>query len=738
MRFQCPFCSYTMRGITDSMLARKVRCPDCDKTSRLPKNEYADGRIIGDFILKRKLGAGSIGAVFFAHQISLDRAVALKVLSKEYSNTKGIEAFLKEARAAAKLSHSNLVQSFGVGEEEGTCFMAMNFIEGETVKEKIERDGKIKVDAALHMVQQVAEGLHYAWVEAKLIHRDVKPENIMLTKESAVKLTDLGLAMAEAEWHEEMEISGSPSYMSPEQFTGEPLDTRSDIYSLGISLYQMLSGELPFRGETLKTVAKQHFYEASKPLNKLDPMIPLKVSNLVQKMIAKEPEKRFQSMEDLIREIWGVRQATAPDKDLVPSVHTISIKRLDYGLQELTEERNKHVAVEKKKSRVRGEQIKRALFIGVPIILTIIVLLMIMNTAKKSANRAMEIKVEAFAELMENSSLSVRYLAREWETTFNSFVEPNSDFERELHTRMLLIKTQIEKRVLKEQIAEMRTLSESKLEETAKKLKEEERQNTKNERLLKKREVELKKKVELFSKKESNFKKKIQQADSKTSTMKNKLARSSSNLQDINEKFWKDNLRIKASYILVGKQKLDEAEACLKVGESKHPTFTKWFAMKYKEIEKLKKLHNALTFSGSKYAGTNIEEGVVVNILADKIIYKKSDGDQKEEDWYALDSESLVRIAFKVFPDDKEPSIRANVFMLLGKPIEAASVSIDKEIQSIGDAFCEYKMDEIKRTSLVDRKKSIDAANAFLKSLIPLPELQEKCRTELKKFFSGE
>ena len=138
MRFQCPFCSYTMRGITASMLGRKVRCPDCDKTSRLPKNEFSEGRVIGDFILKRRLGKGSIGTVFLAHQISLDRPVALKVLSREYSHAKGIEAFLKEARAAAKLSHPNLVQSFGVGEEEGVCFMAMNFIEGETAKDKIE------------------------------------------------------------------------------------------------------------------------------------------------------------------------------------------------------------------------------------------------------------------------------------------------------------------------------------------------------------------------------------------------------------------------------------------------------------------------------------------------------------------------------------------------------------------------------------------------------------------------
>ena len=738
MRFQCPFCSYTMRGITHSMLARKVRCPDCDKTSRLPQDEYADGRIIGDFILKRKLGAGSIGAVFFAHQISLDRPVALKVLSKGYSNTKGIEAFLKEARAAAKLSHPNLVQSFGVGEEEGTCFMAMNFIEGETVKDKIDREGRLKVDASLHIAQQVAEGLHYAWTEAKLIHRDVKPENIMLTKEGAVKLTDLGLAMAETEWHEDMEISGSPSYMSPEQFTGEPLDTRSDIYSLGISLYQMLSGELPFRGDTLKTVAKQHFYEASKPLNKFDPMIPLKVSQLVQKMIAKEPEKRFQTMEDLIREIWEVRQTTAPDKDLIPSVHTISIKRLDYGLQELTEERKKHVAVERNKYKERGERIKKALFIIVPILLTAIVFFMIMRAAENSANMASEETVESFAKLMENSSLSAAYLAKEWESVFNSLGVPDSDFKRELHTRMRLMKAQIENRILKERIAEMQTLSESKLEETAKRLKEQRKKNAETERLLKKREAELRNRIELFTKKEAEFKKKIKQAVVKTSTIKHKFAKNSSDLSDLNEKLWKDDLRIKADYLLVSKQKLNEAVAFLKIEEGKHPGYQQWFKKKYEEIDKLKKLYNALTLSGSMYSGARIEEGVVSKISEGKVIYQRDNGEFSSDFWYVLNPESLVRIAFKVFPNDKESDVRANVWMLLGRPVDAASVSTDEEMKAIGDAFCEYKMDAIKRMSLVDRKKSIESANTFIKSLAPSPALQEKYKAELKKFFSGE
>jgi flagellar biosynthesis GTPase FlhF len=616
--------------------------------------------------------------------------------------------------------------------------MAMNFIEGETVKDKLIREGKIKVDAALHIAQQVAEGLYYAWSEAKLIHRDVKPENIMLTKEGAVKLTDLGLAMAEAEWHEDMEISGSPSYMSPEQFTGEPLDTRSDIYSLGISLYQMLTGELPFRGETLKTVAKQHFYEASKPLHKIDPMIPAKVSHLVQKMIAKDPDKRFNNMEDLIREIWEVRQQTAPDRDLIPSVHTISIKRLDYELQEITEQRKKHVAEGRKYEFHKSEILKKILFVGIPLLIAVIILYFIMDYAEQTSNRATGEKVEAFAKLLKNSSFDAHDLLMEWNATYNSLSTPNSDYERELHTRMALMKANIKIRDLKQQIKEMKTAAEVTIEHSSRKLQTLIRENKKAALLLKRKEAELTKKERLFAEKEELLREKMQQVVSKSSRIENKLDEKTSEQKDKNEKFWKDDLRIKASYRLIGKQKLDEAEAFLKVEELKHPKHKKWFFDRYKDIADLQKLYRDLTFSGSKYAGTRIENGEIVNIFADKIIYLQPDGIRDEVIWSELDIKSLLKIASKVFPNEKENEVRAKVLLLTGKPVEAAFISENEEMQAIGSAVCEYRMDAIRRLLLVDRKKAKDMARGFLKTLVLLPEKQADYRSQLKKLFSGD
>ena len=739
MRFQCPLCSYTMRGITQSMLGRKVRCPDCDKTSRLPSEELAEGRVIGDFIIKRRLGAGSIGAVFFAHQISLDRAVALKVLSKEYSNSKGIETFLKEARAAAKLSHPNLVQSFGVGEEEGICFMAMNFIEGETVKAKIDREGKLKVDEALHIAQQVAEGLFYAWTEASLIHRDVKPENIMLTKEGAVKLTDLGLAMSETEWSEDMEISGSPSYMSPEQFTGEKLDPRSDIYSLGISLYQMISGQLPFKGDTLKTVAKQHFYEANKPLHKLDPMIPLKVSNLVQKMIAKEPENRFNDMEELIREIWEVRQITAPDKDLIPSVHTISIKKLDYELQAISEERKKHLAIEKKAEKEKNDILKRTFIIGLPVLLALLIFFIIMHIANRNADIAEALKVETFAELMENESIDSETIMKEWETTkFSLQSPPQNDFQKELHTRMDLYKAQIKLRELQKRLAELAPADSNAAAQPRKAtLKALIKNNKEKTKELNRKAEELAKKEAVLNEKIKNFMKQKEKSEGKTSARENDAAKTVKGLKTVYEKYWKNSTRRKLLG-LIAKQKFADAEALLSVEAEKHPSDKEWFENKQNEIAALKTLYDDLISSASAYEGTQLKEGTLRFISNIGIQYIDKNGDMKQKPWDKLDEESLFTLASKILPQSKESTIRAYVLLLTGKPAEAAEVNGSSEIQAICDAVCEETMDNIKRTYIIDKKSAKDMALKFLKDIAGTPERQNKYREELKQLFAKD
>lgn len=412
MRFRCPFCHYAI-SVEDSLMGFRTECRGCNKNILVPAHRFDEGCIIGDFVINSHLGKGAIGDVYKATQITLDRPVALKVLKQNSMNEKGVKDFMKEARSASRLSHINLVQSYAVGTDEGYIYMAMTYIKGETLRSKLKRTGAMPVDEALHIIQQVAEALFYAWDECRIIHRDVKPENIMLTDKGIVKLTDLGLAMHQREWAEDMEISGSPSYMSPEQFAGEKLDTRSDIYSLGVTLYQMLTGELPFSAETVTSVAQQHFEAEATPLNKLNPDIPADVAKLVCKMMEKDADDRHSNMEELLKEIWTIRQKTAPAKELVPDVHTISAKRLDY------EKQNEQAIRRQQQTGTPGTDnnsnkiafIQKYWLWGLPIILIALILIALLWDSKEARrSKELEEKLSVFEQLANDPSYPVKKL----------------------------------------------------------------------------------------------------------------------------------------------------------------------------------------------------------------------------------------------------------------------------------------------------------------------------------------
>ena len=415
LRFACPFCHFNI-SVEESDAGGRIVCPACSKTVAIPATRFDNGCIIGDFIIQSRIGAGAAGTVFLAQQISLEREVALKVLSHKNMTEKGVTTFLNEARAAAKLSHVNLVQAYAVGEDDGYSYMAMTYIKGETLKSRLKREKRIPIDEALHIVQQVAEALYYAWNESRLIHRDVKPDNIMLTDDGIAKLTDLGLAMNQKDWSEDMDISGSPSYMSPEQFAGEPLDTRSDIYSLGVTLYQMITGSLPFRAVSISTLANQHFNQKPEPPERFVPGLPSTVSALIRKMMAKKPSKRFADMEELLEAIWKLRQFTAPNRSLVPDVHTISIRRLNYGIQTdyVNNKRRQDRIQRKKLDANRSSWFSRVMIVLLPILLiAAVVLYFILDVQRRSLERSMFGHVDAFERLVANPDIPMERLNAE-------------------------------------------------------------------------------------------------------------------------------------------------------------------------------------------------------------------------------------------------------------------------------------------------------------------------------------
>jgi len=314
MRFQCPFC----RGIVavdNSDLGQNVQCGHCSEIVTVPFSRLATGAVIADFIILEELGRGGMGIVYLAHQISLDRPAAVKILAEHYANNaEFVVNFIKEARAAAKLNHPHIVQAYAVGEDEGIFYFAMEHIDGETMKQVLKREKIIAVDHAVTIIQQIAEALDYAWKEARLIHRDIKPDNIMITKNGRAKLADLGLSKVagEAEDADSDEVMGTPQYISPEHLTGAPMDVRSDIYSLGATFYQLVTGRFPFEGKTPTEIARKHLEEPLVPPHVVNPDIPIAVGQVIEKMMAKNIKNRYQDAEQLVEDLRMVRRGKKP------------------------------------------------------------------------------------------------------------------------------------------------------------------------------------------------------------------------------------------------------------------------------------------------------------------------------------------------------------------------------------------------------------------------------------------
>jgi serine/threonine protein kinase len=265
------------------------------------------GQIISHYKILEKLGEGGMGVVYKAEDLKLERIVALKFLKTEaLGNAKGKWRFVREAQAAAALDHPNICTVHEIDEAEGRTFIVMAYVEGQNLQKKIE-SGPLQPDEALDIAIQAAEGLQAAH-EKGITHRDIKPANIMMTTKGQVKLMDFGLAKL-AGWTvltKEGIIMGTAAYMSPEQVRGEELDHRSDIYSMGVVLYQLLTGELPFEEAYHLAVMYAIANEAPKPPRELNPAIPPQLEAVILKAMEKESAKRYQTaaeMEDDLLEL---------------------------------------------------------------------------------------------------------------------------------------------------------------------------------------------------------------------------------------------------------------------------------------------------------------------------------------------------------------------------------------------------------------------------------------------------
>jgi|GEM_PF-2102733 len=274
-----------------------------------------EGITFGDFKVIRKIAEGGMGQIYLARQISLDRDVALKILPERLAKDESFKArFEREAREAARLNHPAIISVYAYGIKDGIPYFAMEFVEGEDLAGLLKKRGKFPVREALRITKEVAKALEAAY-KKNIVHRDIKPSNIMLKEDGSVKVTDFGLAKAVGGGTvfvtQANVVLGTPHYMSPEQGKGEKVDTRSDIYSLGVVLYELLSGNLPFKADTPTSLIYMHVYEKPPSLREHCPEIPPAVEALVMKMLEKDPNNRFQTPSELVAAIEAVESGAS-------------------------------------------------------------------------------------------------------------------------------------------------------------------------------------------------------------------------------------------------------------------------------------------------------------------------------------------------------------------------------------------------------------------------------------------
>ncbi|HUW26756.1 MAG TPA: serine/threonine-protein kinase [Gallionella sp.] len=266
---------------------------------------------LGRYEVLGELGQGAMGIVYKAKDPLIDRVVAIKTINlglaldekEEYEGR-----FYQEAKAAGRLNHPNIVTVYDVGKSGDVAYIAMEFLQGRELRDIMNDEGSLPVEQVLDIVAQVAQGLAYAH-EHEIVHRDVKPSNIMVVRDGHVKITDFGIArMASSAVRTQTGmVLGSPKYMSPEQVMGKEIDQRSDIFSLGVMLYEMLTGQAPFNGENVNAIMYQTLNAVPAPPNTLNPAVPEMANFIVAKALAKKLEDRYQSAKDFAVDLRACR-----------------------------------------------------------------------------------------------------------------------------------------------------------------------------------------------------------------------------------------------------------------------------------------------------------------------------------------------------------------------------------------------------------------------------------------------
>ena len=325
------------------------------------------GQKINDrYEIVKSIGEGGMANVYLATDNILSRKVAVKVLRGDLSSDeKFIRRFQREALSVSNLSHPNIVEVYDVGEEDGQYYIVMEYIEGKTLKQLINKRGALTLPEVIDIMSQLTDGLSHAH-EAYIIHRDIKPQNIMILDNGTVKITDFGIAVAvnATQLTQTNSVMGTVHYLPPEQANGKSATVKSDIYSLGILMYELLTGSVPFKGDNAVEIALKHMKEKIPSVRKQNPLIPQSVENIILKACAKNPRNRYDSVKEMHEDIINAMNRENekkyvypyPENDLdetkVMPVLTKPTNEVDPPTEEEIQEENKETEPEKKKNKI--------------------------------------------------------------------------------------------------------------------------------------------------------------------------------------------------------------------------------------------------------------------------------------------------------------------------------------------------------------------------------------------------